>query len=184
MTWSQAVTVDGKTVRVKPMFLPEEVHHFPSEEEAQGRADVIVEGVSWVKTPFVDCGDIKGSKGAVDCAMLAVRTFVDTGVIEPFDPRPYAPDHMRHSRKEEFLSWLSPRSREVEKPQIGDVAVYLYGWVFSHCGIVINSAEIVHAYKRARMVMVSRMDEDFLNFAATHHDRWRRHVKYFDVWSR
>lgn len=184
MVWTQTQAVEGRTVRIKPMFLPEEAWTFETEKEAQERVAVIDEGLSWIKTPFIDCGDVKGPKGAVDCAMLQVRTFVDTGILEPFDPRPYSPDHMRHSLKEEFLGWIAPRSRQVKTPRPGDVAVYLFGLVFSHCGLIINSQEIVHAYKRARMVMVSRMDEDFFNFAATHHNRWHRKVMYFDCWSR
>jgi cell wall-associated NlpC family hydrolase len=187
MSWHQTQTVEGKTVRIKPMFLPEETWTFATEEEAQGRAGLLAEALDWVKTPFVDCCDIKGPKGGVDCAMYDVRVFSARGLIPAdFDPRPYSPDHMRHRSEEHFLGFIRDtlHAREVEKPQIGDVPLWQFGRVFSHCGIVINSQEFVHAFKRAGMVMVSRLDDDYFRFIATHASRWPRPVKYFDVWSR
>ena len=40
------------------------------------------EALSWAGTPFVDCADVKGPAGGVDCAQLA------TGAAKPRASRP------------------------------------------------------------------------------------------------
>lgn len=182
----QTLEVVGASVLVRRAGKPEEIHTFPSVEEAQGRAKIVTEGLDWIGTPFVDCADVKGPKGAVDCAMLCTRVMVDTGRLAPFDPRPYSPDQMRHSSEELCLKWIVEKlgGQECDKPRLGDIVIWLFGQSFSHFGILINNAEIVHAYKRARITMISSLDADILRYISTHTGRIARPVKYFDVWSR
>jgi len=54
------------------------------------REKIVAEARSWIGTPYHNCADIKGV--GVDCGMLLVRVFVDLGLVEPFDPRPYTHD--------------------------------------------------------------------------------------------
>lgn len=177
----QAVAAEGNTIRLRRAGRPEEVHTFATEAEAKGRAAIIAEALTWIGTPFINCADIKGQKGGVDCAMLAVRCYVDTGRLAPFDPRPYPPGWMLHHSEEQFLGWIRDKlgAHEVEAPRLADVCVWQFGRCFSHCGIAINSTEVVHAFRHAGMVMISRRDEAVL----THFGKWPRPVKYFDVWS-
>jgi cell wall-associated NlpC family hydrolase len=58
--------------------------------EIDQRARVVKEAVGWLGTPYRHQADIKGA--GVDCGMLLVRVFVDTGLVAPFDPRPYEND--------------------------------------------------------------------------------------------
>jgi cell wall-associated NlpC family hydrolase len=177
------IAVDGKSVHVAS---PQgsEIWTFASDAEARAKAAFVTEALTWVGTPFRDCGDVKGPNGAVDCAMLLVRASVDTGLLAPFDPRPYSPTHMLHSSEQHFLGWIQTRlgGRPVDAPRFGDVAVWQFGRCFSHGGIVVNSHEFVHAYGHARLCLVSRLDEHPLRFAHLAGREFPRPVKYFDVW--
>ena len=162
----------------------EERHTFASAEEAAGRAAFIAEALSWMRTPFADCADVKGPNGAVDCAMLLVRSAVDTGRIPPFDPRPYSPRWMLHKSEEKFLDWMvTLGSREVPSPQVGDIVLWQFGRTFSHGAILINSEEVIHAYAAAGGVLVSRRDEPLLRFLPVTFGNVPRPVRYFDLFS-
>ena len=98
---------------------------------------MVAEARSWVGTPYHGCADVKGA--GVDCGMLLVRVFVDLGLTEPFDPRPYPSDWHLHRSEERYLGFVFERGREVAEPQPGDVAVFRYGRCYSHGGIVTRS---------------------------------------------
>ena len=120
--------------------------------ETAQRAAVVAEARSWIGTPYHNCADIKGA--GVDCGMLLVRVFVDTGLCAPFDPRPYPIDWHLHRSEERYLGFVFDRSAETAEPQPGDVMVLRYG-CYSHGGIVTRSAPVtvVHAFHPARRVL-------------------------------
>ena len=119
--------------------------------EAIQRQAVVREARSWLGTPYRHCADIK--RGGVDCGMLLVRVFVDLGLAEPFDPRPYAVDFHLHNDGESYLGFVLDRAREVTAPQRGDVVVWRIGRVYSHGGIVTTWPYVVHAYAPAERVV-------------------------------
>jgi hypothetical protein len=87
------------------------------------RRAIVREARSWVRTPYHPQGDIKGI--GVDCGMLLVRVFVDTGLCAPFDPRPYADDWYLHRAEERYLGFIFDRAKEVAAPLPGDVGLPL-----------------------------------------------------------
>lgn len=185
----QTVTAEENAVVVERGLGRIERQEFASPEEASARADFLTEALSWIGTPFRDCADVKGPNGAVDCAMLITRCAIDTGLVQPFDPRPYSPRAMLHSTEEKapisFLKILARcGAKEVETPRIGDIQVYLFGRMFSHGGIRINSGEIVHAYGAAGMCLPTRIDEPLLTQIPLGAKTLPRPVRYFDIWSR
>jgi cell wall-associated NlpC family hydrolase len=180
------IGVDGCAIGAAPWGAigPIEIHRFATPEEAAGRAAFINEALSWIGTPFVNCGDVKGRGGAVDCAMLLVRSAVDTGLIPPFDPRPYSPDWMKHRSEEKFLDILEGLGgRQVESPRVGDVIVWQVARTFAHGAILINSRQVVHAYAAARCVLVSDRDEPMLTHHPLHAARIPRGVRFYDLWA-
>ena len=133
-----------------------------AETEAAARAAIVAAARSWIGTPYHNCADIKGV--GVDCGMLLVRIFVDTGLCPPFDPRPYSPDWHLHRDGERYLDFLFKRCAEVEKPQAGDVMMFHFGRCYSHGGVVTSAAPpitpngaprvfIVHAYRQTQCVI-------------------------------
>jgi len=146
--------------------------------EAEQRQRVIAEARKWIGTPYKNCADIRNV--GVDCGMLLVRVFVDTGLCAPFDPRPYPADWHLHRSEERYLGFIFDRCAEVSEPQGGDVVVFHYGRTFSHGGIVTkaNPLTIVHAYYAVKKVTEQRVDRD-----TTLSDP-RRARKVFSYWKR
>ncbi len=142
------------------------------------RAAVVATARSWVGTPYHNCADLKGV--GVDCGMLLVRVFCDTGLVEPFDPRPYPPDWHLHRSTERYLAFIYERGKEVAAAQPGDVVVYRFGRCYSHGGI-ITAAEpltIVHAYQPARKVL----EEDIASSSVLSDSK--RAPRYFSFWAK
>ena len=75
--------------------------------ESFQRHVIVREARSWVRTPYHAQADIKGA--GVDCGMLLVRVFVDSGLVPPFDPRPYADDWYLHRSEERYLGFIFDR---------------------------------------------------------------------------
>ena len=176
------IDLDGRRVIVGAPV--PEIHDFATAEAADKRARFMREALTWVGTPFGDCADIKGRGGAVDCAMLLVRCSVDTGLLAPFDPRPYSPRWHLHRSEEKILNMIEDTlgAREVQEPRPGDVIVYQFGRTFSHCAIVLSSKEIVHAWFDSGMCLTSRRDEALLNWIAFRGQNIKRPSKSFCVW--
>jgi cell wall-associated NlpC family hydrolase len=87
--------------------------------------------------------------------MLLVRVYVDTGVVPPFDPRPYSPQWHLHRDDERYLGFLLERGIEVAEPQPGDIVVWKIGRSFAHGGIVVGWPFVVHAYQSEGRVVES-----------------------------
>jgi cell wall-associated NlpC family hydrolase len=146
--------------------------------ESAQRAAVVAEARAWIGTPYHNCADIKGI--GVDCGMLLVRVFVDTGLIAPFDPRPYPIDWHLHRSEERYLGFVFDRGCEVAVPQPGDVMVLRYGRCYSHGGVVTQTSPlaIVHAFHPARRVL-----EDEVRHNSVLGDSARQ-PRFFSFWAR
>ena len=122
-----------------------ELSHAPETEQ---RAAVVAAARTWIRTPYHHAADVIGPRGGVDCAMLLVRVYVDLGLVEAFDPRPYTRDWMMHRSEERYLGFLLARARMVEEPLPGDVMLFRVGRCFSHGGIVsgVGPLRLIHAH--------------------------------------
>ncbi len=142
------------------------------------RASVVAEARKWIGTRYHACADVRGA--GVDCGMLLVRVFVDTGLLAPFDPRPYPEDWHLHRGEERYLSFAADRFREVSCPGPGDIIVFKYGRTFSHGAIVtgVNPIRIVHAFQPSRAVIEEEMQT---NQQLLEPKRPRR---FFSLWGR
>ncbi len=146
--------------------------------ESAQRSAVVAAARSWIGTPYHNCADIKGA--GVDCGMLLVRVFVDSGLVEPFEPRPYPPDWHLHRSEEKYLGFVFDRAHQVAKAGPGDVAVFRFGRCYSHGGIVTVAAPltIVHAYHPARGVIEDVVGRDARLSAPA------REPRFFSIWAR
>jgi cell wall-associated NlpC family hydrolase len=142
-------------------------------EEIDQRAAVVKEACAWIGTPYRHQADVKGA--GCDCGMLLVRVFVDTGLVAPFEPRPYADDWFLHRSEEKYLGFVLDRVAEVETPLFGDVVVFRHGRTFSHGGVVVSWPMIVHASGPVGQVTM----EDVLKSAFS--DKAK---KFFSYWKR
>jgi cell wall-associated NlpC family hydrolase len=145
--------------------------------EATQRAAIVREARAWLRTPYHPQGDIKAI--GVDCGMLLVRVFVDTGLCAPFDPRPYADDWYLHRSEERYLGFIFDRTKEVEEPQAGDVMVFRYGRCYAHGGIVTSAdpLTIVHAFQPSGRVLEEDVAGNILLSAP------QRKPRFFSYWA-
>jgi hypothetical protein len=135
--------------------------------EGGERRHVVREARSWVGTPYHPQGDIRGI--GVDCGMLLVRVFVDTGLCRPFD-----------RAEERYLGFIFDRAKEVTTPLPGDVMVFRYGRCFSHGGIVTIASPltIVHAFQPALAVLEEEVARCPALYACA------RQPKFFSLWAK
>ena len=144
--------------------------------ETEERALVVAEVRKWLLTPYHSCADIFGV--GVDCGMLIIRAFVDTGLVPPFDPRPYPHDWHLHRSDEKYLGFVKQNCVRVDRAQPGDVMVFRYGRCYSHGGVVTSSdpLTIVHAFADAGFVLEEVVEQN---------SRLRdpdRHPLFFSKW--
>lgn len=146
--------------------------------EGYQRRHVVREAQSWVRTAYHAQADVKGV--GVDCGMLLVRVFVDSGLCDPFDPRPYTDDWYLHRSEERYLGFVFDRAKEVTTPLSGDVMVFRYGRCYAHGGIVTKGGPltIVHAYQPARVVLEEAVAANPALSAVS------RRPKFFSYWAR
>lgn len=140
------------------------------------RARVVAEARRWVGTPYHPSADLLGV--GVDCGMLIVRVFVDTGLCAPFDPRPYPQDWHLHRDDERYLGFVFDRAAEVERPGPGDVVAFRYGRAYAHGGIVTvaDPLSFVHAFSPAQAVVEEALARNAV-LAET-----SRAPRFFSVW--
>jgi cell wall-associated NlpC family hydrolase len=120
-------------------------------EENVARHKLVAEAMSWLGTPYVSNGMIKGKRGGTDCAMVLVGIYQNVGLVpKDFDPRPYPPQWHVHQSDEKYLEQALQFVTEVaappaRTPKPGDVVLFRLGRVYSHGAIIIDWPEIIHA---------------------------------------
>ncbi len=116
----------------------------PQTKEQRERLAVVEEAKTWIGTPYHTNADVKGA--GIDCGMLLVRVYVDTGVIEPFDPRPYPSQWAFHQKAERYLAIVLRFGKEFPGPPLpGDLAMFKVGNCWAHGVIVIDWPLVIHA---------------------------------------
>lgn len=157
-------------LRARPEIFP-----LTPEREAELRARVIAEALSWVGTPYRQLGATKGA--AVDCSMLLVRAVIDAGIVEEFDPRPYPPLWFMHQNDERYVNWLEVMCAPVLVPQPGDIVAVRFGRAFAHSGLIIDSEHLVHAFAQEGICCVSPLRHPTLLYNGGK----LRERRYFDM---
>lgn len=133
----------------------------------QKRLEVAREAKTWLGTPYHHHAKVKGA--GVDCAMLLVDVYHACGLIPEIDPRPYPHDWHLHRDAERYLGWVEQYAHEVERPQVGDVAVWRFGRAYSHGAICLEGTQIVHSYIGIGCVLGDREQEPFIGRAVRYY---------------
>lgn len=109
---------------------------------------VVAEARSWLRTPYVHRGAIKGV--GADCGMLLIEVYGNALDIPKPDPGNYSPDWYLHRDEPIYLQWLSQyadRLAEDVEPCPGDIVMFKFGRHAAHGGIVVEPGLMVHAYR-------------------------------------
>jgi cell wall-associated NlpC family hydrolase len=121
------------------------------------RERVIAEARTWIRTPWHHRARVKGA--GVDCVMLLAEVYEAVGVIPHVEPEAYPIDIMLHRDGEPVLRWMEKLANEIESPEPGDVVVYKFGRSYSHAGIYVGDDRVIHAFRLARCVLETGINE-------------------------
>lgn len=119
--------------------------------ELEQRLGVVTEARKWIGTRYHHQGAVLGA--GIDCGMLLVRVFCDTGLVPEFDPRPYSRDWYFHRDEDVYLGFVNDRSKEVDTPALGDIAIWKVGRAFAHGAIVVSWPTVIHAVAQEGMCL-------------------------------
>ena len=120
--------------------------------EADARASVVTEAFSWVGTPWAHAHMLKG--GGVDCAMLLLAVYSQTGLVEFSDPRPYPAQWYQHRETSKFVDIITRHAHPVAIAMPGDVAMFNFGKHPAHGAIIVDADRMIHAYAPRRKVIL------------------------------
>lgn len=125
--------------------------HLMRNEEAERKA-VVAEAMTWLGTPYHNCGRIKGA--GVDCGMILAEIYERAGVLPHVEIEPYPFDWHLHRSEEKYLNTISQYAHPIQgPPQPGDIALYKFGRCVSHGAIVIQWPQVLHAYVHLGVVL-------------------------------
>ena len=142
------------------------------------RQDVLTELRGWLGTPYHHAARVKGA--GVDCLMLLLEVYgragvfarmgVDVSLIEI--PR-YSRDIMLHRNEETYLEGVRRYAVETDQPDTGNIALWKFGRIYSHAGVITDWPAIIHAYAPENMVVIGNAAMGALA---------SRPVRFFDPW--
>lgn len=128
------------------------------------QAQLLFEANSWLATPFVHRGRVKGA--GADCVTLTGEIMVACGVIDSYEFPRYSLDWAKHQTRSLVLEWLEACPRVVrlpgdEAPAAGDVGCYQYGKCVHHCAVVLAPPVLIHTVLHDQ-VDLGRLDDSSL----------------------
>ena len=131
-------------------------------EEKVLRAAIVTEARSWMRTPWHHNARVKGA--GVDCGQFLAAVFEAVGLVPHVETIDYPADFMMHRDEELFLGYVEQYARKLAggpldpAPRPGDVALFRFGRVISHGGIVTHWPEIIHAYVDTKNVTLDNVE--------------------------
>lgn len=142
------------------------------------REDVLAEAQDWIGTPYHHAARVKGA--GVDCLMLLLEVYgragvfarmgVDAAAIEI--PR-YSRDIMLHRNEETYIEGILRYAVETDRRESGNIALWKFGRIYSHAGVITVWPAIIHAYAPEKMVVIGNAAMGALA---------QRPVRFFDLW--
>jgi cell wall-associated NlpC family hydrolase len=122
--------------------------------EAETRAAIIAEALSWIGTEFHDGACIKGQ--GVDCAQFVAAVYIATGATPPFETPEYVSQWFLHHAQERLMDFVLKLGKEIDEKAAkpGDLVLYKIGRAYAHAAIIVVwPNEIIHAHLLSRMVV-------------------------------
>lgn len=115
-------------------------------DRAEMRAAIVEEAKTWLRTPFVHAGRVKGA--GVDCGQLPLAVYEAVGLFPHVETEFYSADFATHNGRQWYAELCGELGREIDhEPEPGDFVLYrLKGQrVFGHGAIVVSWPRLIHA---------------------------------------
>lgn len=117
----------------------------------EARRTVIEQVKTWLGTPFVVKGAVKGA--GVDCGSLLIVCYAAAGVLVPsLDGLGHFPlGWNMNTQEERYLNIVKGFAKEVAAPEPGDIAMFKIGPVYAHSAVVVEWPLVIHTMARSRV---------------------------------
>jgi cell wall-associated NlpC family hydrolase len=127
--------------------------------EAEIRAAVLREAISWEGTPYHHHARLKGV--GVDCAQLPAAVYEAAGAIPHLEPQ-YSSQWMLHRDEELYLEEIRRFAREIpfEAAKPADLIVWKFGRTYSHSAIILDPPICIHAVIKGGAVIRADYERD------------------------
>lgn len=144
-----------------------------TDAELAQRLRVVALTREWLGTRYQHGARIK--RVCCDCTFFA-KVFEEAGLIPEVNINPYASNAHLNRGSGQYLQILTQYARQVEKPQIADIAMFHIARDFSHSGVITERGWpwIIHADMTAGMVLEARGDQASLAAAKA--------VRFYSFW--
>ena len=106
---------------------------------------VCEEAMTWLSTPYVPRGYVKGV--GADCGTLLHASYGTVFELAPM-PTDYPVDWAAHSQRERYLEFIMPYVKECTKPKRGDFTLFHLAQAYSHAAIYLGDGNYIHAWGR------------------------------------
>lgn len=143
--------------------------------EQEQRQAVVDAARTYIGTRYHHNAKLRGV--GVDCATMIALAFQDAGARPPIDVGEYSSQWHMHSTDPLYeKAIVAQGGKQVDVPQVGDVALYWQGLQFAHGAIVscVEPLTIIHAYAQARRTLEGK-ESDFPGFVDAK-------KKFFSAW--
>lgn len=155
-----------------------------NEKEQLEREKVIEVAKTWLGTGYHHMGRIKGA--GADCLTLLAEVYFEAGLIPKIQIPYYPHDWHLHRSEEKYLKGLLNYTKEIEKPEKGDIVLWKFGRCFSHGAIVIDWPQVIHSYTGRGCTYEDAEAAQFLKKVGenTESNGQLRPHKFFSFWNK
>lgn len=115
---------------------------------------IIAEAHTWLNTPYVPRGTVKGV--GADCGGLLHGVYSKFNPALPPFPQNYSADWALHGDKELYLDWIAPHATQINKIVPGGFSVFHFGTKYAHGAIYCGDDWYIHAWGRQREGRVTK----------------------------
>lgn len=147
--------------------------------EQEGRAAVLRVASSFLGTPYVHAGRVKGV--GVDCLTLLAEVYMEAGLVERVPIPNYGADWHLHRAEQLYMNGLLKYMRETTKPKPADIVLWQFGRCYSHGAIIHSWPQVIHAYVKARCIVENVNCALWLKYLKD--GKTLRPVRYFSLWA-
>lgn len=120
--------------------------------EAEERAAVVAEAMTWKGTPYHHAQRVKGA--GVDCGQFPLAVFEAAGLIPHYEPAWYPHDWHMHQDRDRWVEECERFAARVDRvPLPGDIALFQWGKTASHGAIVLEWPKVIHSVVRQGVII-------------------------------